>query len=262
MDWEYIRIWGSIYALIALGATLVWALGYAVYLNRIRSQGSSSIRRLLTTASLVFLIALTAGLIRGEGPVLWTLTRNRLGSAEGQFQTGVIYKAGGTFLLPSPGKAAEAFLRAANQGHTQAQLALAESYFYGSGIARDQTSALRWAQTAAKAGHPLAMVLVGEILRGSTPMEAERFYRQAIPLLKSRGERGDADACFVLGYLYRDGLGVAPDPVTALSWMLVAQRLGVGPLRAYAIQSYRTSLTPDQLARAQAESLTLTKGKT
>ena len=47
MDWEYIRIWSGVLALLALGATLLWALGFALFLHRRGSQGWASTRRLL-----------------------------------------------------------------------------------------------------------------------------------------------------------------------------------------------------------------------
>jgi hypothetical protein len=59
MDWAYVSIWGFILALMALGGALLWALGCAVYLNRIRSRGWASSRRLLKSSLLVFSVALT-----------------------------------------------------------------------------------------------------------------------------------------------------------------------------------------------------------
>ena len=47
MDWEYIRIWSGVLGLAALGAALLWALGFAVVLHRTGSQGWASTRRLL-----------------------------------------------------------------------------------------------------------------------------------------------------------------------------------------------------------------------
>ena len=264
MDWSYVRIWGMILVLTALSVALVWGLGYAVYLNRVGSRGWGSTRRLLLSALVVFSITLPVAVAFREGPALWALASGRLGSAEGQFQTGALYQAGSTFLRSNPVKAVEAFRRAAEQGHTQAQVALAQACFYGRGTVKDIAAALRWARAGAKAGHPLAMVLAGEILLDSSPAEAESYFRQAAPLLRVQARLGEAQACFALGHLHRSGLGVTQDPVEALTWMLLAQRLGISPFQAFAVQKYEQSLTLEQQAQARtrAEVWIQAKGKT
>lgn len=251
MDWAYIRIWGFILVLVALGAALLWALGFAVYLNRIHSRGWASTRRLLKSSLWVFLVALTLALLYSEGSTLWSLARGRLGSIEGQFRTGLLYQEGDTFLRPNPKKAVGAFRRAAEGGHALAQLSLARACYYGLGTPRDPVAALRWARASARQGQPFAMALSGEILQGTSPTESASFFRQAAPLFRAQADKGDAQACFFLGHLFQNGQGVARDPVEALAWMLVAQRLGVAPLQSLGVQSYGKSLSPDQRTQAQ-----------
>jgi TPR repeat protein len=252
MDWEYVRIWVGILLLVALGVALLWGLGHAVYLNRIGSRGWASTHRLLKSTLIVFAVALPTAILVKEWPTLWPLLTGRLGSAEGQFQTGVLLQGGDpTFLRPNQPKAVAAFRRAARQGHTQAQLGLARACYYGRGTARDDGEALRWARKAADAGQPLALVLAGMIQQESAPAEAAACFTRAAPLLRSRGEEGDAEACYSLGFLLREGLGVAPDPVEALAWMLRAQRLGISPMQGWALQAFEKTLTPDQRAQAR-----------
>jgi hypothetical protein len=238
--------------LAALGATLAWGLGYAVYLNRIGSRGLASTRRLLRSALQVFAIALPLAFLGQEAGTLWILTKSSLGYAESQYQTGVIYLAGNTFLRGSQAKACRAFRFAAQQGHAQAQFALAHAYHYGRGITRDEVEALRWAKASARSGQPQALVLAGDILQDTTPDEAESYYRQAVPLLRGQADQGDGEASFALGYLYRNGRGVVQDPVEALTWMLIAQRSGISPLQGFATQAYQKSLPADQQALAQS----------
>lgn len=52
--------------------------------------------------------------------------------------------------------------------------------------------------------------------------------------LVARAEDGDADACFEMGELYRQGRGVVADPVAALRWFGCAARTGHAGAR-YAI---------------------------
>jgi hypothetical protein len=253
MDWVYVRIWGGILVLVALGAALGVGVGFAIYLNRIGSHGWASTRRLLKVSLGVFALALPAALLVKERATLGPLASGWFGSAEGQFQTGLLYQGGDdTFLKPSQIKAVAAFRRAAAQGHTQAQLGLARACYYGRGTLRNDAEALRWARAAATAGHPLAMVLAGVILQPTAPPEAAALFSQAAPLLRARGQRGDAEACYALGHLYREGLGVARDPVEALAWLLRAQQLGIGPMQMYALQTFEKSLTPEQRTQARA----------
>ncbi|WP_243382622.1 tetratricopeptide repeat protein [Geothrix alkalitolerans] len=250
IDWGYVRNWGAILALTALGAALLWGLGYAVYLNRIGSRGWASTRRWLKTSLAVFSVSFLVATAFREGPVLWALFKGRLGSPEGKYRTGVLYLQGGRFLQRSPERAVPAFRRAADQGHTLAQFALARAYRYGLGTRKDQAEALRWAEAAAQGGHPLAMVLAGELLQDSSPAEAGSFFKRALPLLRVQGEAGDGQACFTLGFLYRQGFGVVPDSEEALYWMLLARRLGISPPQAFAVEAYGKSLPPDQQVRA------------
>ncbi len=262
MDWEYVRISGLILVLMALGTALLWGLGFAVYLNRSGSRGWASTRRLLTTSLWVFAVALPVAFGIKEGATLWTLTRGHLGSAEGQYQTGLLYLGNDTFLRSNPTKAVAAFRQAANQGHAQAQFALAQACASGLGTAKNSAEALRWARAAAQAGQPLAMVLAGELLQASSPAEAEALFRRAAPLLRAQGESGDAGACFALGHLHRSGLGVAQDPEEALYWMLLGRRLGIGPLHEFMVQEQEKSLTPEQQTRAHARAEAWIRSKT
>ena len=250
MDWEYTRQWGIILALLALGVTLAWGMGFAVYLHRTGSNGWSSTLRLVKSCFAVFLITVPVVIASKESRALWTLVTAGLGRSEGQYQLGILHHVGGSFLLADPGKSVAAFRQAAEQGHPLAQLALARSYFSGRGVLRDQAEALRWAKSSAQAGEPMGLVLAGEVLWDSAPAEAEPLFRQAIPLLRTRVKGGDAEACFTLGTLYLKGRGIPPDPVEGLAWMLAARKLGLSPLQELVIQFFEKSLTAEQRALA------------
>jgi hypothetical protein len=143
-------------------------------------------------------------------------------------------------------------------------MALAQACRLGWGTAQNLGEALHWAQAAAQAGQPLAMVQAGELLQASAPAEADIWFRKAAPLLQAQAGQGDAQACFALGSLYRQGQGVPQDPVAAFSWFLRAQHLGLSPLQGFAVQSYGRDLTPGQQAQAhtQADAWSETKRRT
>lgn len=192
MDWGYVRVWGMILVLVALGAALVWGLGYAVYLNRIGSRGWASTRRLLVTALVVFALALPLAVAFKEGATMWTLAKGRLGSSEGQYQTGILYAAGGTFLRTSRSKAVYEFRLAAEQGHAQAQFALAQACHSGQGTPKDRAEALRWARAAAQADHPLAIVLAGSSSRNRPQPRRNPFSARPRPCCGPRERWGMA----------------------------------------------------------------------
>lgn len=59
----------------------------------------------------------------------------------------------------------------------------------------------------------------------------QRDYDAAANWLRPRAESGNAQACFQLAQLYRNGRGVAPDPVSARQWMRCAA--DGGEIQAY-----------------------------
>ncbi|MDP1717908.1 MAG: tetratricopeptide repeat protein [Burkholderiales bacterium] len=78
----------------------------------------------------------------------WIRYRFKLGMAEAQYELGVMRRDG----LGKPADAqaaAEWFELAANQGHTLAQISLAEMYLKGQGVSADPAQAYFWSSIAA-----------------------------------------------------------------------------------------------------------------
>ncbi len=74
----------------------------------------------------------------------WIRFRFKLGLDEAQYELGVMMRDG-IGRRADAGDAAAWFERAANQGHSLAQSALAELYLKGSGVSRDAAKAYFWA---------------------------------------------------------------------------------------------------------------------
>ena len=120
----------------------------------------------------------------------------------------------------------------------------------GDGVASDPIEAKHWALAAAEQGIATAMTRLGMIFHQALgverdPTEAVRWWRRA-------AEHGEADGQAMLGAALH--LGLPPDPVAALAWLLRARAGGsrmadpfVGPVRAV--------LAPDQIAEAERRAL-------
>ena len=97
--------------------------------------------------------------------------------------------------------------QAAMHGNTQAQVALANHYALGDGIARDVEAALKWWQVAAAQGSTDAMQALARHYRDAADRpQAEHWYLAA-------AEKGDSSAYRELGQIYADAR--PPDYTTA-----------------------------------------------
>lgn len=78
-----------------------------------------------------------------------------------QYVTGRMYDDGEFDVARDPGEAHRWFLKAAQQGHTQAQVALANQFLDGRGTPRDNAQAFFWYKKAAEGGDMTAQYVAG-----------------------------------------------------------------------------------------------------
>ncbi len=141
--------WSLLMGALLLGVVLLGTLGWLFW------AGSSSLFHLplLMAASLLLLLGWQTRQLRADRP---RSGRDRLleaaeaGDPEACHRLGLAYRQG------SPGRprddlsAALWFRKAADQGHREAMLALAEAYLGGHGVLRDPREAARWAEAAGR----------------------------------------------------------------------------------------------------------------
>jgi TPR repeat protein len=135
----------------------------------------------------------------------------------------------------------------------------------GRGIGRNDAQAARWLGKAAEHHHEMARFMMGHLYREGRGVErnaaeAARWYREACKregarldgdektvrehldsvrrtadseawaathaCLRAEADRGNVDACYVLGILYLDGIGVEVNPRRAAFWVKKAARAG------------------------------------
>jgi uncharacterized protein len=106
----------------------------------------------------------------------------------------------------------------ANNGIANAQLALGHIYRDGQGVARDYNEAFKWYQLAVGQGHALAKSSIYSLAKFKVSAASE--------ILINDANNGIANAQLILGELYQNGQGVAPDYNEALKWYQLAEKLG------------------------------------
>ena len=109
------------------------------------------------------------------------------GLASSQFLLGLLYTTGAEseVIAPDPHKAREWYEKAALQGHTVAQLALASIYEQGHYVERDVDKAKMWYEKAALQGVAPAQVRMGEFYERGLGVEqdfakAMEWYKLAV----------------------------------------------------------------------------------
>jgi TPR repeat protein len=209
-----------------------------------------------------------------------TLPLNRPGESER-----AIGEATGEVLPEPPSANVPAYRKAAETGNVNAQLALAQLYLRGDGVAKDLAEAARWYreaasknndanaqyalgvlldrgigvekdpieallwfQRAAQQGHPAALTNTGVAYsRGEV---VPRDYAKAFSYFQRAAEAGVAQAQFNLGLLYENGLGIQKDPVQAYRWYSAAAS-GGDPGAGQALERLMPTMTAEDLARAK-----------
>lgn len=121
-------------------------------------------------------------------------------------------------------EALEWYVKAAQEGNSEAKFNLGVLYENGKGVAVDFNRAFKWYLSAAQDGHPVAQFNIGNMYSkgaGVTQNQnhAARWYLKA-------AEQGDVDAQYNIGNRYALGNGVSENLVEAYKWYLIASNNG------------------------------------
>ena len=79
----------------------------------------------------------------------------------------------------------------------------------------------------------------------------EAFRRRAADFLHAASSTGNVDAMVALSTVYREGLLVPQDHVSAYAYLDAVNRTGVLPSSAQALQTQAARLTPEEIERAR-----------
>ena len=127
-------------------------------------------------------------------------------------------------------------LPSAEGGYPAAQIAVAEAYFYGRGVATNRTEAVKWYRRAAASGEAAAQASMGLCsLRGwGCPRDNEaavRWYSMA-------ASQGNVTAMNDLAFCFMHGLGVEKNAEIGFNWALRAARMGFAPAQTLVGECY------------------------
>ena len=107
--------------------------------------------------------------------------------------------------------------RAAEQGHTGAQLLLGIKYELGGlGVPQDYGASVQWYRKAAEQGHAPGQFALAEMYQEGLGVLQD--YREAVRWYRRAAEQGHTNAQFSLGTMYYEGRGVPQDDATAARW--------------------------------------------
>ena len=124
----------------------------------------------------------------------------------------------------------------AEKGNVEAEIALAEAYFYGRGVAEDRQEAVKWYAKAAEAGDPSAQASLGLCLfRG---WGCAKDHSMAADWFTKAAEAGNLSAMNGLAYSYLHGFGVEKDVLAGFNWALKAAERGHHPSQTMVAECY------------------------
>ena len=124
----------------------------------------------------------------------------------------------------------------AERGDVEAQISVAEAYFYGRGTATNREEAVRWYARAAESGEPAAQASLGLCaLRG---YGCETDPQRAVELFSLAAEQGHLSAMTDLAYCLLHGIGVECDEEEGFRWAMTAAERGHPPAQTMVGECY------------------------
>lgn len=210
--------------------------------------------------------------VEEEGPTVVaprfqdTLDKARAGDPEAQHTLGVLYERGALGMKRDPRLARKWLLKAAKQGHTDAQFRTGRLLASGSGGSTDFLTASKWYQAAAEQGHVEAQVNLGLLYAEGRLGPPDR--EAALPWWNLALARGSPRAMLAIGEGFSGGAPRSKELAACHKWntmaLLQARRRGDSETERKAetmVRKLQGYLTPKQVERAvrraQAELATL-----
>jgi TPR repeat protein len=108
------------------------------------------------------------------------------------------------------------FRKAAKQGNAAGQVGLGMMYFNGMGITKDEVAALAWFHKAADQGDAGGQVNLGGMYQYGKGVAKDEA--SAVVWYRKAAEQGNAAGQINLGAMYEHGTGIAKDEVSAVEW--------------------------------------------
>ena len=119
----------------------------------------------------------------------------------------------GTGVARNESEAVRFYRIAADQGHAEAQASLGYAYDIGKGIAKSDAEALKWYRLSAASGNARGQWLLGTMYEGAQGVAKD--VAEAVKWYRLSANQSNGKGQTALGRMYRDGLGVAQNDAEA-----------------------------------------------
>lgn len=119
------------------------------------------------------------------------------GDVKAQYILGNMYHEEGGGVPQDYQKALKWYKKAAEQGHTSAQIKLGDIYYKGQGVSQDYKKGLKWYKKAAQQGNASAQYNLA--LKYETGEGVTQHYKKALKWYKKAAEQGHTSAQYNLG---------------------------------------------------------------
>ncbi|MDG1642809.1 J domain-containing protein [Klebsiella huaxiensis] len=116
------------------------------------------------------------------------------------------------------------YLSAAVQGHVFSYNKLAQKYYIGADVEKDDTQAAYWFTRAAESGHISAQHNLGTLYRDGVGVEANA--QEAFKWFMQAALQGDDKSQYSVGFMYKSGSGIEQNQMLAFEWYLKAAEQG------------------------------------
>ncbi|HCB1500173.1 TPA: SEL1-like repeat protein [Klebsiella michiganensis] len=116
------------------------------------------------------------------------------------------------------------YLSAAVQGHVFSYNKLAQKYYIGADVEKDDTQAAYWFTRAAESGHISAQHNLETLYRDGVGVEANA--QEAFKWFMQAALQGDDKSQYSVGFMYKSGSGIEQNQMLAFEWYLKAAEQG------------------------------------
>lgn len=144
--------------------------------------------------------------------------------AEAQYMAGNTFYYGQGGVPKDYGKALEAYVKAAEQGHAAAQNSVGWMYDNGLGVTQDYGKAVEWYSKSAEQGYAVAQNNLGWMYQKGLGVAQD--YAKAVEWYEKAVAQGNTHAQNELGWMYRNGVGVTQDYGKAVEFYSKAAEQG------------------------------------
>jgi TPR repeat protein len=178
----------------------------------------------------------------------WYEKSAKQGNADAQSELGYIYILGNSFVKPNPEESFKWFEKSAAQNNIYSINSLGTSYEYGAGVKMDEKKSLEYYKKAADLGHSNAQVSYADHyfkknLKHSSTKDEDEI---CLKYLKMAAKQINSEAFLKLGLYY---FTIQEDRVEGLAWLYLANNCFCN--RPDRLEYFWNTATPEEITKAE-----------